>query len=405
MELFSTCTCAHLLLGLGEHAANMAEAEQSQVSLLTTLTEALTSAASALEESEEQFLPPADGISLLDVKNDLLLSYLHNLVFLILLKLRHARSKEEDLENINKELKQKLIELRVYLERGVRPLESRLKYQIDSTLRAAENSKLAADTKKVQKGHKVQPNGATSEGSGSGLDENDSDDADEDKTLASTHQDDAMLYKPNLPAPSKRDQLASLSERDSSQTQGSNGVYKPPRVNPTAMPDPDKRGRGNEPRKRKSQLLNEYIDEEMSSAPRAQPSIGSNNTILDNGRGGHSQRDREKERERTEYEERNFTRLPGETKKEKREARRKGQSNSRDMFGGEDWTGLGGLGDRVSRSVTGGGRDRDGVHKRREKRRATEDTPRSDGMAIGDSFEKRRRVMDGRAAKKAGRKR
>ena len=379
----------------------MAVETQSQVALLDTLTDALTSAASALEDSEEQFVPPADGISLLDVKNDLLLSYLQNLVFLILLKLRHTRSKQDDVESINRELKQKLIELRIYLERGVRPLESRLKYQIDSTLRAAENSKLAAETKKT---HKSQTIGTNNEGDDSQLSEDDSEMSDDDAAITGAGQEDAMLYKPNLPAPSMRDKLKSISARDSARSQDQNGVYKPPRVNPTSMPDPDKRDRNNEPRKRKSQILNEYIDEEMSSAPRAQPSIGSNNTIVDQGRGGLSQSDREKERERLEYEERNFIRLPGQSKKEKREARRKGQLDTRDMFGGEDWTGLGGLGNRVSRSVVGGSRGRDSVLKRREKRRATEDMPRSDGMAIGESFDKRRRIMEGRAGKKASKK-
>ena len=382
----------------------MALEEQSQVALLTMLTDALTSATSALEDSEEHFLPPADGISLLDVKNDLLLSYLQNLVFLILLRLRNATSNQDDLENINRELKQKLVELRVYLDRGVRPLESRLKYQIDSTLRAAENSKLVAETSKAPKGHKTQPKGGTSDGSESDDQDSNPDDTDDDAPVTGSHQDDAMLYKPNLPAPKVRDQLGSRSARDSSHVQDRNGVYKPPRVNPTAMPDPDKRDRNNEPRKRKSQILNEYIDEAMSSAPRAQPSIGSNNTILDNGRGGLSRGDREKERERTEYEERNFIRLPGQSKKEKREARRKGQLDTRDMFGGEDWTGLGGLGDRLGKIVTGSSRDRQGLLQRREKRRATEDMPRSDGTAMGDSFDKRRRTMQGRVDKKARRK-
>ncbi|RMZ77319.1 hypothetical protein DV737_g4443, partial [Chaetothyriales sp. CBS 132003] len=285
--------------------------QQQQLHLLTTVTNALTNAADALHASDDDaFAPPTDGLSLLDAKNSLLLSYLQSLVLLLLVQLRQVQGEEAGVASIGSAVQQKLTELRVYLDRGVRPIEGRLKYQIDSALRAADSSRRDAHAKAMS-------------------------------------------------------------------------------------------------RVRKSQLLNEYIDEELSSAPRAQPSIGSNKTILDGGRGGLSQRDREKERERSEYEERNFTRLPAQTKKERREARRKGQLDRRDIFGGEDWTGLGGLGDRVSRSVSIGRGGREGVLKRREKRRATEDLPRSDGtgMGIGDSFEKRRRTLEARAARKAMKKR
>ena len=60
--------------------------------LLTKLHASLASAADVLPTTASTplplLLPPAAGISLLDVKNDLLLAYLQNLVFLILLKLR-----------------------------------------------------------------------------------------------------------------------------------------------------------------------------------------------------------------------------------------------------------------------------------------------------------------------------
>ncbi|RMZ82642.1 hypothetical protein DV738_g1658, partial [Chaetothyriales sp. CBS 135597] len=353
------------------------EAQLQQLQQLNTLVDALESASDALDaanDNNDAFIPPTDGLSLLDTKNSMLLSYLQSLVFLILVQLRDLKVDDEDesfaaeVDNMKAEAQQKLNELRIYLDRGVRPIESRLKYQIDSALRAAETDQRNAHAK--------------------------------------DEAENALLYKPNLSLP-RRDKPAPSSKDRS--LGGGGGVYKAPRMNPTAMPDPDKRDRDrtHEPRKRKSQLLNEYIDEELSSTPRAQPSIGSNNTILDMGRGGLSQRDREKERERTEYEERNFTRLREPSKKERREARRKGQLNNRDVFGGEDWTGLGGLGDRLSKSVTLGRRERDSVLKRREKRRATEDLPRGDGTGtgIGDSFEKKRRVLEARAERKAMKRR
>jgi U3 small nucleolar ribonucleoprotein protein LCP5 len=59
--------------------------DNSLEALLATLVSSIQSASEALPT--EDVSPPKEGISLLDVKNELLLSYLQNLVFLILLKL------------------------------------------------------------------------------------------------------------------------------------------------------------------------------------------------------------------------------------------------------------------------------------------------------------------------------
>ena len=59
--------------------------------LLASLTQSLSLTQEATPKIAE-IEHPKDGISLLDVKNELLLSYLQNLVFLILLKLRNAKS-------------------------------------------------------------------------------------------------------------------------------------------------------------------------------------------------------------------------------------------------------------------------------------------------------------------------
>src|ERR1700742_3297902 len=120
--------------------------EQPASDLLATLTTALQSAASVFLDIEQQFLPPADGISLLNIKNDLLLSYLQNLVFLVIIKLRNGFSEDSSNEFTLDVVKQ-LMDLRVYLERGVRPLESKLKYQIEKVVRAAEE----ADRRAAQK--------------------------------------------------------------------------------------------------------------------------------------------------------------------------------------------------------------------------------------------------------------
>ncbi|EOD46772.1 putative u3 small nucleolar ribonucleoprotein lcp5 protein [Neofusicoccum parvum UCRNP2] len=136
--------------------------DTSLPTLLSNLTASLTSAAETLPAQNEDaaaattsFLPPKDGISLLDVKNELLLSYLQNLTFLILLKLRNSNTKSrkdseeaEDDGGVEDEVVKKLCELRLYLEKGARPLEGKLKYQIDKVVRAADDAARAETAQK-----------------------------------------------------------------------------------------------------------------------------------------------------------------------------------------------------------------------------------------------------------------
>lgn len=374
----------------------MAAIDISVPALLSALTESLTSATSSLPSDYDQLLPPADGISLLDTKNILLLSYIQNLVFLIILKLRQTPQRDRNAStDLSAGAIKKLVELRVYMERGVRPLEGRLKYQIEKVLRAADDADRAAVKKtngdvKSRKTDNLSP-------ADDDVDSSDVSDADLD-TSAPTKPSD-LSYRPNPAALLRK---ADGSTNAKSSTAHTSAAYKPPRITPTLMPQPTGPA-GRDHRQRKSRLLDEYVSSELSSAPLAEPSIGSNRTILDGGRGSLSARQREKERERTEYEERNFARLPGESKAEKRKARAKGEGAARNVYGGEQWVELGEVGDRVARSV-GKGRDVGrGVLERREKRRREGEDGKGSGVGIGEAFEKKRRVVEGRAEKKARR--
>lgn len=384
--------------------------------LLSTLTTALESAGSVFPNDNDQFLPPSDGISLLDIKNDILLSYLQNLAFIVILKLRNDNGDgdgagAESPESLWAEAIKNLVELRVVLERGVRPLESKLKYQIDKVVRAAEE----ADRRTAQKSvaGSQQKQGLTTKAlRDSDASESGSEDLNDDEEVDQLEgdMDGDRSVGPRPAALLRNAEIPKGNPSSTASRHNTSGAYKPPRITPTSMPNPASAREHEQPaRKRKSQLLDEYIDEEMSSTPRAQPSIGSNSTIINRGRGAVSARDRDKERERVDYEERNFTRLPGESKAEKKKARQRGERNARDMFGGEDWTGLGGLGDRIHRNVAGRARGEGGsVLERRQKRqRDTQDGPRGDGaggVGIGDSFEKRRKILQQRSEKKSRRK-
>ena len=373
----------------------MAVADNPVSSLVSILADSLTSATTSLPPDPNLLQPPTDGISLLDTKNALLLSYIHNLVFLIILKLRQTSEEGQDVTMpLDAAVVKKLVELRVYMERGVRPLEGRLKYQIEKVLRATDDAERAAAAKTdggVRSSNTTKVNGVNQ-------DDSDASDTDTGASPQPAKPSD-LSYRPNPAA-----LLRKLQPSNSTKTSNPrlSATYKPPRITPTSMPTSNTSRNANPSRRqRKSHLLDEYVSSELSSAPLAEPSIGSNSTILDRGRGSLSARQREKERERTEYEERNLARLPGESRAEKRKARMKGEGGARNMYGGEQWVELGEVGDRVARSVVkrrDGGR---GVLERREKRRRDDGDERGGGVSIGEIFEKRKRVMEGRAEKKA----
>ena len=370
--------------------------DTSLPALLSTLADSLTSATSSLPSEHKSLLPPSDGISLLDTKNSLLLSYIQNLVFLVISKLRQTTGSSRDATTeLNTAARKKLVELRVYMERGVRPLEGRLKYQIEKVVRAADDAERAAATK-AQRDSK---SGKLATVNDAEADDSDLSEANSPASLGPTKPSD-LSHRPNPAALLRKPDTSSTNQ---SRTSRPSTTYKAPRITPTSMPQPSSSARESNlaRRQRKSDLLDEYVSAELSSVPLAEPSIGSNKTILDRGRGSLSARQREKERERTEYEERNLARLPGESKAEKRKARARGEGAPRNVYGGEQWMELGEAGDRVARSV-GKGRDGGrGVLERREKRRREGGDERVGGFGIGEVFEKRRRVMEGRAEKKA----
>jgi len=70
-----------------------------------------------------------EGISLLDVKNQMMLNYISNVVYVIAKKL-HGLSIEEDSAIV------RLVEIRTVLER-VRPLEQKLKYMMEKLVKTA----------------------------------------------------------------------------------------------------------------------------------------------------------------------------------------------------------------------------------------------------------------------------
>ena len=322
--------------------------------LLTTLTDSLTSASSSLPTSTN-LAPPADGISLLDTKNELLLSYLHNLVFLIILKLRNqsspnpAEEEEAATSPLNDAVTQKLVELRVYIEKGVRPLEGRLKYQLDKLLlTASEASTVPAPDKSALKTPRTTKQSEARSGASA---------SDSDASPAPRPAIPDLAHRPN-PSAFARPSETTTAARQSA----SDGLYRPPRITPTALPTTDTSSRKKEAKPRRSHTLNEFVREEMDDAPVAEPSIGAGSGL----RG----REKEREEERRAYEEMRLVRLPEEkkSKKQKRD-RGLGEGFGEDLvggLGGFEIEGLKGRGGKRKRE--GGGGDEGRVGQAWEKR-------------------------------------
>ncbi|KAI5858087.1 hypothetical protein BZA05DRAFT_115142 [Tricharina praecox] len=347
---------------------------------LSTLAASLSSTHTSLPSTSDSALisAPRNGISLLDVKNDVLLSYLQHLVFLSLLRLRSAPLQGSPAVDA-------LVKLRLLLERAVRPLEMKLKYQIDKVVVAA--------------GRGERGEGEGEDGEEEGGEESDSGDesaGSEDEgagrkallaTAAATAPAD-LAHRPNPSSLLRAGGKAGAAADDEKAADGV-GVYRPPRIAATSMPTTVGREKKAE-RLPRAHLLDDFVTDELSTAPLAQPSIGT--TIVDGGRGGHkSARDKRVEHERQEFEEANLVRLPKPSKKEARAGRQKGMLAAADKFGGEDWRGFAGDLDRITARVGRSGRGEKALDKSR-KRQSGE----GEGKNIGEHYEGRK----GMAAKR-----
>lgn len=343
----------------------------------TTSTETAISglpAADALQASE-------NGITLFDTKNEIFLSYLQALALRNLSVIRSIKNgtDAEEAQKLSTEITKKLVEHRVYLERGVRPIEQKLKYQVDRVVKLACDEERASQQKAAQN---AKTNGHAKEDESD--DESNSDsDSDSEAELGG----DMVGHAPRLAtmtAGQQRD--AKSAARAKSQE---DGVYRPPRISATAMPTTDGREKA-ERRPARSGVLDEYVSNELSQAPLAQPSVGSN--LAAGGRQSKNAKQMREEAERREYEETNLVRLPAMSKKEKA---KKGLGRQRDGgFGGEEWRGLGDSLDRIGDLTKRKGKD-SALDKSR-KRRAVEDGPRGDGIGGAFDMKKRRLSKKGR---------
>ena len=362
--------------------------------LLTSLTQSLSltqEAAPALANIEH----PKDGISLLDVKNEVLLSYLQNLVFLILLKLRNAKNSDESSNepDIDESVRSKLVELRLYLEKGARPLEEKLRFSIERFLRTAED----AQREQKAKEESARLNGKTGSESeesesGSGSDEDDESESDEAESAPSSKKTGNLAAAPKFGS-----LVDDVTTRPAQRDNAPSGVYRPPKRERQVMDAPGGRREKTDRRPVKSRTVEEFVNSELSAAPLAEPSIGT--TIVQGGRKMKTADQRKEEAERREYEETNFTRLPAASKKERAQKARQEGRAGRMQFGGEEWHDLGEGVDRIDRLTKRkdggrGGNVRAMLDKSRKRGRDTTDGPRGSGHEMGERFNKKVKMLE-----------
>lgn len=400
----------------------MAAAPPSLSALLDSLTQSLVSA----QEITPQIASIGhhkNGLSLLDVKNDLLLSYLQNLVFLILLKLRNAKGDDNaNPDRIDEAVRTKLVELRLFLEKGARPLEEKLRYSIERFLAQARESQSQDEKKKKKRTSRTGSESDESDASSNSDEESDDDEdeEDQDSDIEGSVTDGPPKAAKALSRPKRAsgapkmmgladDATAAPAQRGGPRGghhhdgDAPDGVYRPPKRERQLMDKPaSQREKRNEGRAGKSRTMDEFVAAELSAAPQAEPSIGT--TIVQGGRKVKTSFDREKEAERQTYEETNFVRLPKENKKDRARKNREAASRSAMSFGGEEWHDLGEGVDRIDRLTKrrdGGGRGsnvRSMLDKSRKRGADTTDGPRGSGMAGdlgGERYNKRVRIAEG----------
>ncbi|MCJ1426878.1 hypothetical protein MMC29_004781 [Sticta canariensis] len=355
--------------------------------LLSTLIESLSSALDSIPTSTDVAFPE-DGISLLSTKNELLLSYLQNLIFLIILKIRnltpqpsasspsrsHSPGSDDLAAHDDAPVVQNLVALRVYLERGVRPLESRLRYQLDKLLLAAADESARTVSGPSAANGALAPAANRTEVRASSPSSDADGDGNNDSTLSP--KIDPLSHRPNPSSLSGPRRRSSPNVPSSSKQ----GLYRPPHITPTSLPSsapPSSKRTSRAAAARKSATLDEFVREEMTDAPMAEPSIGAGSGLR--GRAA------ERERERTGYEEGRLVRLPA----EKGGGAAAAKKRRGGAIGAEDFLlGAGGQWDNgdLLGLDSGGGRTK----KKQKVRR--EGSSKEEGTVIGERWERRKKM-------------
>ncbi|XP_077233946.1 sas10/Utp3/C1D family [Tasmannia lanceolata] len=254
------------------------------VALLKEMREGLDVVSSKVQaltaKVKANHFPTVDGISYLEAKHLLLLSYCQSIVYYLLHKAKGFSVQGHPVVR-------SLVELRLFLEK-IRPIDKKLQYQVQKLTRVAGNASEKVDSY-------------------------------EKEASASRDTEDLLRYKPNP------EMLASKLDQAG---QDDDGVYRPPRFAPTTM-DEDKMSKQEKLALRKeketlrqakqSAYVKELMDDIEGRPEEVREIIGSESKEL--------RRYRQKMEERARQEEELFTRAPmSKTDKKKEKHLRKSRN-------------------------------------------------------------------------------
>lgn len=274
---------------------------------------------SDLLQKTNQSIP--EGVSLLDLKNNAILSYLNNLALIILARVEALKTNDsKQVDDLKLKAVKGSIVQRVVLERGVKNLEKKLQYQLEKMVR--NYNKMEKDSSEQTVNKKLENQEREDE-------EAESEEGDSEEESDSENE---LNYKPDASALVKSLKKDTKSKEAANDKENKTEKYRPPKI-AAALPPQEFKDTGRKSKSsNKMRSMEEYLLEN-SDAPMLETSIGS--SIVNHGRGGvKTMRDRQKEAEIQRYEESNFTRLPASMSKKDKRQKRKQEA---DTFFGEDW--------------------------------------------------------------------
>ncbi|KAI8329129.1 hypothetical protein BC941DRAFT_443513 [Chlamydoabsidia padenii] len=241
------------------------------------------------------------GVSFLEIKYQIMLQYILQLAFII-----HAKLSGKSIKGHL--AIESMVELRIVLER-MKPIEVKLKYQIDKLVRTAVmgTQQLDSDQQTVNDPLAFKPNPMNL------MNKDDDDDDDDDESDGDGEYNNSM--------------------GKSSSTSSSGGVYRPPKMAPVSYDETggNKKSREekNEERLRekasRSRLMHDLMTE-MNDAPEEVDALGGVNEGT-----GYGERMDRKLAEKNDYEENNYVRLQV-TRKEKKHLQAKNKMRFESEF-------------------------------------------------------------------------
>lgn len=286
-------------------------------------------------------------LSLLSLKNDSLLSYIQSMAYLLLdennrqLNIESEDETADSSDEINVHEWNTIVQ-RIGLEKGIKPIEKKLQYQLDKLCKA-----YYSDLEKIQKENTedvVSSKNDEKSASGSSADEDGSSSEDED------------MYKPNIDISNDvfRNRASRMDAANEAEAEEAgeltkkdvvSGKYQPIKVTQNIQfEDKFDYNADKNSKKNKLQSMEEYI-QEMQDKPEWESSVGAN--LQKSGKKSmslKSQHTMNKDKELEEYEETNFIRLnknnlPGQNKKLQKRLNKQKQVRDRvNVIAGEDFS-------------------------------------------------------------------